>query len=266
MVETLDVKYVLSWARASTAKTRSRAASDLRTKPRAPAFKTSRTICSDSCRVRISTLASGFVFKICRVASSPFRLGAGVVPSRPRDGHPPPRRISSTPVERAEVTSDPCVPLHGRRPRRFAVSSWITSTGSWCLGRYSSYSGLVYPVKAVLAPGAYVSTFATKPNWSDAQFHAGDRCVHLHRQIQFLSVRYRGSAYRLRPAYKNSPFLCDPLVPSDPPRFLATAQKTKAPRLWLESRRSSNSLPQKLFTHKLQSPQSSGNGTAVPLG
>src|SRR2546430_2609638 len=75
MVETLDVKYVLSWARASTAKTRSRAASDLRTKPRAPAFKTSRTICSDSCRVRISTLASGFVFKICRVASSPFRLG-----------------------------------------------------------------------------------------------------------------------------------------------------------------------------------------------
>jgi len=49
------------------------------------------------------------------------------------------------------------------------------------LGQYSSYSGLVYPVKAVLAPGAYVSRFATmragQPNWSDAQFHAGDRCV-----------------------------------------------------------------------------------------
>src|SRR5438445_3197073 len=44
------------------------------------------------------------------------------------------------------------------------------------------------------------------------------------------------------------------------------SEKTKAPRLGLESRRSSNSPPPELLIHKLQSPDSSGNGTAVPLG
>jgi hypothetical protein len=47
---------------------------------------------------------------------------------------------------------------------------------------------------------------------------------------------------------------------------VGTAPKTKAPRLRLESWRSSNSPPPELLIHKLQSPDSSGNGSNVPLG
>src|SRR5439155_11045466 len=46
----------------------------------------------------------------------------------------------------------------------------------------------------------------------------------------------------------------------------AADEKTKAPRLGLESRRLSNSPPPELLIHKLQSPDLSGNSSNVPLG
>src|SRR5882724_7242925 len=146
MVETLEVKHVLSWARASTAKTRSRAASDLRTKPCAPAFKTSRTICSDSCRVRISTLASGFVFKDLPGRFKPVQarhsnvkndnIGFQLlcllyrVTAVPRLAANLPLRLG---VQKRHQTH--AYHFIDHRPRRFAVSSLITSTGSWWLRR-----------------------------------------------------------------------------------------------------------------------------------
>jgi len=69
---------VLRCCKASTAATRSRAASDLSTKPRAPAAKTSRTTCSASCIVRIRILIAGDIARICRAASRPFNWAFNV--------------------------------------------------------------------------------------------------------------------------------------------------------------------------------------------
>src|SRR6202790_1558028 len=73
--DTREVKIVLRRCSAATAVIRSSIPSDLKTHPRTPASRQSRTTCSDSTAVRIRITWSGLCFRICRAASSPFRSG-----------------------------------------------------------------------------------------------------------------------------------------------------------------------------------------------
>jgi len=68
-------KKVLLCRRASTAETRSRAASVLRTYPRTPASSISRIRVSDSCIVRIRIRVFDPLFAICLAASKPLTIG-----------------------------------------------------------------------------------------------------------------------------------------------------------------------------------------------
>ena len=73
--DTFVVKKVRCCCKASTAVNRSRPASDLSRKPRAPADRTSRTTWSLSCMVRIRMRICGVAARICLAASSPLRFG-----------------------------------------------------------------------------------------------------------------------------------------------------------------------------------------------
>src|ERR1700722_1415852 len=72
---TRGVKNIRFLCSASTADTKSRAASDFNTKPRAPASRASRMTWSESVMVRTITFCWGFCCSSCRVAANPLRLG-----------------------------------------------------------------------------------------------------------------------------------------------------------------------------------------------
>jgi len=65
----------LCWLTASTAASKSLAASDFTTYPLAPALNASRIICAESCCVTIKTSDFGSLFRIRRQASSPSIFG-----------------------------------------------------------------------------------------------------------------------------------------------------------------------------------------------
>src|SRR6266853_1377720 len=75
MSDTLGVRKSLPAETSFTAFTRSIARSDFKMYPRAPASRTRRTIWSDSCIVRTTTLVVGPASRICRVACRPSKSG-----------------------------------------------------------------------------------------------------------------------------------------------------------------------------------------------
>ena len=72
---TRGVKNIRLSCSASTAETRSRAASDFSTNPRAPASSASRMTWSESVMVSTMTLHPGLCWVSCRVAARPLRFG-----------------------------------------------------------------------------------------------------------------------------------------------------------------------------------------------